>query len=228
MENINVEKCDVMDVMNEIKMVGNPIDKLDFWFYTEEIEDEDGNPTVFHAYEGTGDNLLYEDMEQGFVDYINYEAYDGKITYSMIDAYGQGEDLDTMPNLESDGGMVLLYHPYSDLTAKQICWKVLEMSGVENPEKLTVRILTGKQADEKFRSGKWKPTYKCYVEILVDLGDGEVKWACKSKWLDSKEKALKWLRVIFGDRKLTYRLVTADFSNDGSYKIVGKEIADLQ
>ena len=135
MENINVEKCDVKDVMNEIKMVGNPIDKLDFWFYTEEI----------------GDNLLYEDMEQGFVDYINYEAYDGKITYSMIDAYGQGEDIDTMPDLESDGGMVLLYHPYSDLTVKQICWKVLEMSGVENPESLTVRILTGKQADEPFR-----------------------------------------------------------------------------
>ena len=96
MENINVEKCDVKDVMNEIKMVGNPIDKLDFWFYAEEIGDEDGNPTVFHAYEGTGDNLLYEDIEQGFVDYINYETYDGKITYSMIDAYGQGEDLDTM------------------------------------------------------------------------------------------------------------------------------------
>ena len=30
MENINVEKCDVKDVMDEIKMVGNPIDKLDF------------------------------------------------------------------------------------------------------------------------------------------------------------------------------------------------------
>lgn len=151
MENINVEKLDVKDVMNEIKMIGNPIDKLDFWFYTEEIGDDDGNPTVFHAYEGTGDNLLYEDMEQGFVDYINYETYDGKITYSMIDAYVQGEDLDTMPDLESDGGMVLLYHPYSDLTVKQICWKVLEMSGVENPESLTVRILTGKQADEPFR-----------------------------------------------------------------------------
>lgn len=151
MENINVEKSDVTAVMNEIEMVGEPICRFDFWFYTEEIEDEDGNPTVFHACEGTGDNLLYEDEEQGFVDYINYEMYDGKITYSMIDAYVQGEDLDTMPDLESDGGMVLLYHPYSDLTVKQICWKVLEMSGVENPESLTVRILTGKQADEPFR-----------------------------------------------------------------------------
>ena len=151
MENINVEKLDVKDVMNEIKMIGEPICRLDFWFYTEEIEDEDGNPTVFHACEGTGDNLLYEDEEQGFVDYINYETYEGKITYSMIDAYVQGEDFDTMPDLESDGGMVLLYHPYRNLTAKQICYKVLEMSGVDNPENLTVRILTGKQADEPFR-----------------------------------------------------------------------------
>ena len=151
MENINVEKCDVKDVMNEIKMVGNPISKLDFGCCAGESVAGDGSPPVCHAYGGTGDNLLYEDMEQGFVDYINYEAYDGKITYSMIDAYGQGEALDTMPDLESDGGMVLLYHPYSDLTVKQICWKVLEMSGVENPESLTVRILTGKQADEPFR-----------------------------------------------------------------------------
>ena len=53
MKNVNTnKKTDVKDVMNKIKVIGEPIDKSDFWFYTEEITDEKGNPTVFHVQEG--------------------------------------------------------------------------------------------------------------------------------------------------------------------------------
>lgn len=177
MKNVNTsKKTDVKDVMSKIKVIGTPIDHCDFWFYTEEITDEEGNPTVFHAQEGTGDNLLIEDINEGFVDYIYYDIYDGKITYPMIDAYVSGDDIDTLEDMESDGGMVLLYSGYINLTVQQICWKVLHMSGVENPENLTVRILSGKQADEKFLSrgskkngGKSEPSsvHKLLVAIWV-------------------------------------------------------------
>lgn len=177
MKNVNtVKKTDVKAVMNEIKVVGEPNDRSDFWFYTEEIKDEKDNPTVFHVQEGTGDNLLEEDIEKGFTDYIYYDTFDGKITYRMIDAYGSGDDADTLDDMETDGGMVLLYNPYRDLTVQQICWKVLNMCGVENPENLTVRILSGKMADEKFLARgkkksdeKGKPSYvhKLLVAIWV-------------------------------------------------------------
>lgn len=162
MKNVNTnKKTDVKDVMNKIKVIGEPIDKSDFWFYTEEITDENGNPTVFHVQEGTGDNLLEEDVEEGFTDYIYYDAFDGKITYRMIDAYESGDDQCALEDMESDGGMVLLYNPYINLTVQQICWKVLNMCGGENPENLTVRILSGKMADEKFLArGKKKSDEK--------------------------------------------------------------------
>ena len=71
MKSVNTnKKTDVRDVMNEIKVVGEPIDHSDFWFYTEEITDENGNPTVSHVQEGAGDNLFDADIEEGFVDYI--------------------------------------------------------------------------------------------------------------------------------------------------------------
>lgn len=153
MKNVNTnKKTDVKDIMNEIKIVGEPIDKSDFWFYTEEITDEEGHPAVFHVQEGTGDNLLAEDIKEGFTDYIYYDIFEGEITYPMIDAYVSGDDTDTLENMMSDGGMDLLYNPYTDLTVQQICWKVLRMCSVSDPETLTVRILSGKMADEKFRS----------------------------------------------------------------------------
>lgn len=153
MKNVNTtKKTDIKTVMNKIKVIGEPIDKSDFWFYTEEITDEKGNPTVFHVQEGTGDNLSTEDIKAGFTDYIYYDIFDGEITYPMIDAYESGDDIDTLEDMESDGGMVLLYGGYVDLTVQQICWKVLDMSGAEHPEGFTVRILSGKQADEKFLS----------------------------------------------------------------------------
>ena len=174
MKNVNTnKKTDVRDVMNEIKVIGEPIDLSDFWFYTEEITDENGNPTVFHVQEGTGDNLLDEDIEEGFVDYIYYDVYDGEITYPMIDAYESGDDTDALDSKETDGGMALLYNPYINLTVQQICWKVLNMCGVENPENLTVRILSGKMADEKFRArgekNDGKPVHSYEHKLIVAI-----------------------------------------------------------
>ena len=183
MKNVNtIKKTDVEAIMNEIKVIGEPIDRSDFWFYTEEITDEKGNPTVFHVQEGTGDSLSDEDFEEGFTDYIYYDTYDGEITYSMIDAYASGDDYRTLEKMGSDGGMILLYNPYLDLTVQQICWKVLDMAGETNPERLTVRILSGKMADEKFRArgkkndGKAVHSYehKLIVAIWVKMqGDYE-------------------------------------------------------
>lgn len=50
--------------------------------------------------EGTGDNLLREDIDEGYVDYINYEIYD---TY-----------YDYLEDNSDDGGMALLKNPYQD------------------------------------------------------------------------------------------------------------------
>ena len=199
MKNVNTnKKTDVKDVMNQIKVIGNPIDHSDFWFYCEEVTNEKGNPTVFHVQEGTGDNLLAEDIEEGFTDYIYYTIYEGEITYPMIDAYESGDDLDTLEDMESDGGMILLYSGYINLTVQQICWKVLDMCGVEDPEDLTVRILSGKMADEKFRArgkkndGKAVHSYehKLIVAIWVKTqGDYESMYRfIKDKTPISKEE----------------------------------------
>lgn len=174
MKNVNTtKKTDVKAVMSKIRVIGEPIDKSDFWFYTEEITDEKGNPTVFHVQEGTGDNLLTEDIKEGFTDYIYYDIFDGEITYPMIDAYESGDDQCALEDMESDGGMALLYNAYIDLTVQQICWKVLHMSGAENPERLTVRILSGKMADEKFRArGKkndGKPVHSYEHKLIVAI-----------------------------------------------------------
>ena len=174
MKNVNtIKKADVKAIMSEIKVIGKPIDNSDFWFCTEEIADEKGNPTVFHVQEGTGDSLSDEDLEEGFTDYIYYDTYDGEITYSMLDAYESGDDYRTLEKMISDGGMVLLYNAYVDLTVQQICWKVLNMSGSKNPERLTVRILSGKMADEKFRArGKkddGKPVHSYEHKLIVAI-----------------------------------------------------------
>ena len=199
MKNVNTtKKTDVKAAMDKIKVIGEPIDKSDFWFYTEEITDEKGNPTVFHVQEGTGDNLLTEDIKEGFTDYIYYDIFDGEITYPMIDAYESGDDQDALEDMESDGGMVLLYNAYIDLTVQQICWKVLNMSGAEHPEGFTVRILSGKMADEKFRArgkkndGKAVHSYehKLIVAIWVKTqGDYESMYRfIKDKTPISKEE----------------------------------------
>ena len=231
MKNVNTnKKTDVKDVMNQIKVIGNPIDHSDFWFYCEEVTNEKGNPTVFHVQEGTGDNLLAEDIEEGFTDYIYYTIYEGEITYPMIDAYESGDDLDTLEDMESDGGMVLLYSGYINLTVQQICWKVLDMCGVEDPEDLTVRILSGKMADEKFRArGKkndGKPAHSYEHKLIVAIwvktqGDYESMYRfIKDKTPISKEEIERLSNTLEETvSKLGGRIVTImDEDYPDSYK----------
>lgn len=70
-----------------------------------------GNIVVFGP--GTGDNLLREDIEAGYVDYINWTSYD-----MMFDG--------VEPEMkEYDGGMVLLEESYEDLAMEDIVRGVL-------------------------------------------------------------------------------------------------------
>lgn len=151
MKNIHNNK-DVCPEMNRIRVVGTPVDLSDFWFYVENVKDDDGNPLVFHVSEGTGDNLLAEDVDEGFNDYIYYEVYEGEVTYFLIDEYEQGEG-NALEKMETDGGQVMLYGFYKELTLKQICWKTLNLFGIENPGEYVVRILSGKFADPSFPTG---------------------------------------------------------------------------
>ena len=67
---------------------------------------------VYEINEGTGDNLLEEDVEEGYVDYIDYTCYSYKKNEGFV---------------ESDGGMVLLHKPYSELSVQEIVESVLDM-----------------------------------------------------------------------------------------------------
>lgn len=63
-----------------------------------------GEDKIVEAREGDGSNLLDEDLEAGYVDYIYYTVYD--VT-----------NLDNV--FEDDGGMILLKEPFS----KTYAWK---------------------------------------------------------------------------------------------------------
>lgn len=71
----------------------------------------------FHIEEGTGDNLLKEDIDLGYVDYINYEYFDSMQAVYEENAY--------------DGGMVLLKRYYQDMTLEEILKEVEEFEDVE-------------------------------------------------------------------------------------------------
>ena len=63
--------------------------------------------------EGTGDNLLKEDEQDGYVDYINYEFYK-----TLQDVYDENA---------YDGGMYLLKEYYQDMNVQKIVACVEEL-----------------------------------------------------------------------------------------------------
>lgn len=180
MKNVcTIKKSDTKEIMNQIKVHGTPVDKSDFWFYAEgDIK------TVFHVTEGDGTNLLPEDEAEGFNDYIYYDVFEGDISYKMIDEYMQG-DQEEMENLMRDGGQVMLYGSYSDLTLKQVCYKVLHMFGYQNPEKLVVRIISGKCADDAFLSNG-----------AEENQDPLVRHTCIAIWYKAKGNAIKAFEIL--------------------------------
>lgn len=58
-----------------------------------------GEDKILEAEQGTGDNLLEEDIEAGYVDYVYYTIYDIS---------------DLSEVTEDDGGMMLLEVPFED------------------------------------------------------------------------------------------------------------------
>lgn len=84
-------------------------DKSDFWFYY--------GPDAYHVQEGTGDNLLEEDIRDGYVDYIYYGVY-------------ETDDPNYIPNDdddELDGGMCLLEKLYKDYSVVELITHTLNM-----------------------------------------------------------------------------------------------------
>lgn len=75
---------------------------------------------IVHITEGTGDNLLQEDIEEGYVDYIYYEVFD--LDYDFP---------------EVDGGMVLTTEYVVDMDELEIVRRTLDMMGYASPEKET-------------------------------------------------------------------------------------------
>jgi len=72
---------------------------------------KNGSYIVFEG--GCGDNLFKEDIEEGYVDYVNYTRYD-----LMFD----GE----LHATEWDGGMVLLKKPYLEIPIDELLEYILE------------------------------------------------------------------------------------------------------
>lgn len=181
MKNVNTNKrVDVKTVMNQIKVHGTPVDRTDFWFYVEgDIK------TVFHVTEGDGTNLLPEDEEEGFNDYIYYDVFKGDVSYKMIDEYMQGEYQEDMEDLMYDGGQVLLYGYYSELTLKQICYKVLHLFGYQNPERAVVRIISGKCVDDAFYSNGTKENQ-----------DSLARQTCIAIWYKTKGNMKKAMEIL--------------------------------
>lgn len=94
---------------NTTKIITKITDKTDFF-----IQAKDGR--IFHICEGTGDNLLQEDIDEGYVDYINYDMFD-----TLQDVYDQC----------GDGGMVLLTKLYTDMSVEEILQAVADMEDAE-------------------------------------------------------------------------------------------------
>lgn len=79
-----------------------------------------GEQQIIRISEGSGDNLLDEDIEQGFVDYIYYEQYSREIDFPEV-----------------DGGQIMLMELFQDKykSTKECIPAVLDMAfGDENME----------------------------------------------------------------------------------------------
>lgn len=86
--------------------------------------------SIVIAEEGTGDNLLSEDIEDGYIDYINWTIYDLKV------------DADNAPIfVEGDGGMVLTRSYVCEMTVEEICERICDEVGYPNNHNFVVRSL---------------------------------------------------------------------------------------
>ena len=78
------------------------------------VHEQNCGAIYYRIYEGTGDNLWQEDIDEGFVDYINWESY----TVSVED--------DEFAMEEDNGGMVLCEKMVADMTMEAFINEVLD------------------------------------------------------------------------------------------------------
>lgn len=81
---------------------------------------KDSKRMYWHIAEGTGDNLLQEDIDAGYVDYIYYDNYVNLNAINNDSTY--------------DGGMVLLKKLYKEHTLQEIIDIMKENEGVDFKE----------------------------------------------------------------------------------------------
>lgn len=78
---------------------------------------------IIYITEGTGDNLLQEDIDEGYVDYIYYEVFDLACGIEEV-----------------DGGMVLTTEMVATMDKNEIIHRVLDMMGyTKDPEYIELR-----------------------------------------------------------------------------------------
>ena len=80
----------------------------------------------YRIYEGTGDNLFQEDINDGYVDYLNFEFYN-HLTDVRDDDY-------------IDGGMILLKTLYQDMTPEEIIDQVKNYDDLETIEVIEIEM----------------------------------------------------------------------------------------
>ena len=94
-------------------------------YITAVFKNEDDNTVILVIQEGSGDNLLREDQEEGYVDYVDY-------TYEISETGTLTHD--------ENGGMLLLKSYVSDLYDKEglcspvVLDAVLDLEGFAVPE----------------------------------------------------------------------------------------------
>ena len=78
--------------------------------------------------EGTGDNLLDEDIAEGYVDYIYYDIYK--------------DYLDVESDNSDDGGMYLLRKPYVDMfnSAKEVVDYLIDHDELPNYDYVFIEL----------------------------------------------------------------------------------------
>lgn len=95
--------------------------------------------------EGTGDNLLREDIDEGYVDYLNWESYSvspedcppefvengGSVTLPR--KYVREMDVEDFD--EEDGGMVLSRKYVREMTVDEVIRAACEECGIDESEK---------------------------------------------------------------------------------------------
>jgi hypothetical protein len=112
-------------------------DKSEFVIFLPQVDPEYGD--FIHIQEGSGDSLTADDIEGGFIDYIDYTRF--------------SLDLNDCNIIKKDGGQCLIKIPYSLLLAEDIVQEVLDMEKIDSDYVICPCI---EMMKEKFKETKDK------------------------------------------------------------------------